>query len=62
MQRLLERIEHEARMRRAADAPADDPPGEGVDHECDVDETGPVATWVKSDTHSALGRSARTAG
>lgn len=44
MQRLLKRIEHEARMRRAADTPADDLPGEGVDHERDVDEAGPVAT------------------
>src|ERR1019366_7684373 len=40
-QRLLERVEHEARMRRARGAPADDPPCEGVDDEGDVDEGGP---------------------
>jgi hypothetical protein len=44
MQRLLERIEHEAGVRRPADAPADDPAGEGVDHEGDADEAGPGRT------------------
>ena len=39
-QRLLERVEHEARMRRARGAPADDPPCEGVDEEGDMDEAG----------------------
>ena len=41
MQRLLERVEHEARMRRARGAPADDPPSEGVDHESHIDEALP---------------------
>ena len=41
MQRLLQRVEHEARMRRPRDAPADDAPGVDVDDEGDVDEAGP---------------------
>jgi hypothetical protein len=40
-QGLLERVEHEARMRRARGAPADDPSRECVDDEGDVDEAGP---------------------
>jgi hypothetical protein len=40
-QRLLERVEYEARMRRARCAPADDPPCERVDDEGDIDEAGP---------------------
>ena len=38
MQRLLQRIEHEAGMRRPRHAPADDAAGVGVDDEGDVDE------------------------
>jgi hypothetical protein len=38
MQRLLQGVENEARLRRARHPPADDPPGEGVDHEGDIDE------------------------
>jgi hypothetical protein len=30
---LLQGIEDEARVRRRADPPADDPAGEGIDHE-----------------------------
>ncbi|BGE85210.1 hypothetical protein Ms3S1_16460 [Methylosinus sp. 3S-1] len=41
MQRLLERVEHEARMHRARGAPFDDPPREGVDHESLIDEALP---------------------
>src|SRR3954453_4820545 len=41
MQGLLQRIEHEARMRRARGPPAHDPAGIGVDHEGDVDKAGP---------------------
>ena len=41
MQRLLQRVEHEAGVGRALTPPADDPPGEGVDDEGDVDEAGP---------------------
>ena len=41
MQSLLQRIEHEARMRRARHPPADDPAGIGIDDEGDVDEAGP---------------------
>jgi hypothetical protein len=40
-QRLLERVEHEGRLRCARGAPADDTPGEGVDDEGDIDEAGP---------------------
>jgi hypothetical protein len=40
-QRLLERVEHEAGMRRARGAPADDPSCECVDDEGDIDEAGP---------------------
>ena len=41
MQSLLQRVEHEAGVRRARHPPADDPPGVGVDDEGDVDEAGP---------------------
>jgi hypothetical protein len=37
MQSLLQRIKHEPRMRRAADTPADDPAGKGVNDEGDMD-------------------------
>jgi len=40
-QGLTERVEHEAGMRRARGAPADDPARERVDDEGDVDEAGP---------------------
>jgi hypothetical protein len=41
VQRLLERVEHEACMGGAGDPPPDDAPGIGVDHEGDVDEARP---------------------
>ena len=41
MQRLFQRIEHEARMRRAGSPPTNDPAGIGVDDEGNVDEAGP---------------------
>ena len=41
VQRLLQGVENEAGMGGLRDAPADDPPGEGVDDEGGVDETGP---------------------
>ncbi len=41
VQGLLQRIQHEAGMGRAADPPADDAPGEGVDDEGHVDEAPP---------------------
>ena len=41
MQSLFERVEHEARMRRPAGPPANNPPGIGVDHEGDIDEAAP---------------------
>jgi hypothetical protein len=41
MQRLLERIEDEAVMRRATESPADDLPGVGIDDEGDADEDRP---------------------
>src|SRR3546814_12497547 len=36
--RLLKRIQHEAGIRRPAGAPADDPPGVGIDDKGDIDE------------------------
>jgi len=44
VQRLLERVEDESRVRGAAHPPADDPPGEDVDDEGDVYEPAQVAT------------------
>jgi hypothetical protein len=41
MECLLQRVEHEARVRRSADPPADDAACVGVDDERDVDEAGP---------------------
>src|SRR5690606_15831239 len=41
MQRLFERIENEARMRRSAHPPADDPAGIGIDDEGHVDKASP---------------------
>ncbi len=41
MQSLLQRIKHEPRMRRAADAPADDPAGKGINDEGDIDKASP---------------------
>ena len=41
MQSLLQRIKHEPGMRRAADTPADDPAGKGIDDEGDIDKASP---------------------
>ena len=41
MQCLLQGVEHKAGLRSAADPPADDTPGESVDHEGHVDEARP---------------------
>src|SRR5579863_2261488 len=41
VQRLLQRVEDKARMGGARHPPADDPPGERVDDEGDIDEAGP---------------------
>lgn len=41
MKRLLQGIEDEAGMCRAAGSPANDPPGVGIDDEGDVDEPRP---------------------
>jgi hypothetical protein len=41
MDRLFQGIEDEPRMRRGADAPADDLAGIGVDDESDIDEALP---------------------
>jgi hypothetical protein len=41
MDGLLQGIEDEARVRRRADPPADDPAGKGIDHESHVDEAPP---------------------
>ena len=47
VKRLLQGIEHEVGMRRPRDAPADDPTGERVDDEGDVDEASPRGEWSK---------------
>jgi hypothetical protein len=44
MQRLLQGIEDEARLRGPRHTPADDPPGIGVDDEGDVAKPAQVAT------------------
>jgi hypothetical protein len=41
VQRLFQRVENEPGRRLPADPPADDPPGEGVDDEGDMDEARP---------------------
>ena len=41
MQSLLQRIKHEPRMRRAADTPADDPAGKGINDEGDINKASP---------------------
>src|SRR4051794_6320978 len=41
VQGLLERVEHEAGVRRPAHPPADDAPGVSIDHQGHVDEAGP---------------------
>jgi hypothetical protein len=41
VKRLLKGVENEPCVSRAADPPADDPTGIGVDHERDVDEAHP---------------------
>jgi len=41
MQSLLQRIKHEPRMRRAADAPADNPARKGIDDEGDINKDNP---------------------
>jgi hypothetical protein len=41
MERLFQCVQHEARMRRPAHPPANDPAGIGVDDESHVNETGP---------------------
>src|SRR3954469_16570790 len=41
VQGLLQRVQHEAGVSRAGDAPADDTPRKDVDNEGDIDETGP---------------------
>ncbi len=51
MDRLFERIEHEARRGTGTDSPPHDPPRKGVDHEGNVDEPGP-----SMDVPSSYGR------
>lgn len=41
VKRLFQGVEHEVGVRRATDAPADDVPGEDVDHERHIDEARP---------------------
>src|SRR5262245_61539987 len=41
MERLFQRIEHQAGLSAAARTPAHDPSRIGIDHESDVDEAGP---------------------
>src|SRR4051794_37962438 len=41
VQGLLQRVQHEAGVRRAGDTPADNAPRKNVDDEGDIDKTGP---------------------
>ena len=56
MQCLLQRVEHEAGVRRARDPPAHDPAGIGVDHKGDVDKAGPGREWSKKRERASPGR------
>ena len=58
MERLLQGIQDKASMGGTGDPPANDPPGKSVDDEGYVNEALPVATYVESATHRALGRGA----
>ena len=59
MEGLLQGIKHELGPRLPRHPPADNASGERINHEDDVDETGPGGpTQVKSETHSAFGHSA----
>lgn len=42
VQSLLQRIEDEARMRRAADPPSDNPARVGINHKCHINEASPA--------------------
>jgi len=58
VKRLVEGIEHKARLRRPARSLTYDAAGEGVDHEGHVDEACQVATYVKSESQSMFGAGA----
>jgi hypothetical protein len=47
MERLLQRVEDEAGLSGAGDPPADNPAGERVDDEGDVDEALPGREWSR---------------
>ena len=53
--RLLQRIEHEAGRGAGADLPANDAPGESVDDEGDADEPGPGADLGEVDHPQRVG-------
>jgi hypothetical protein len=64
MECLLQRIEHEARMSRSADPPANNPAGVGINGESNIDKACPGADIepvlgldprMKSETQSAFG-------
>ena len=56
MESLLEGVEHEAGMRRAAGPPADDAAGKDVDDEGDVDEAGPGGDVCEVGNPEPVGR------
>lgn len=55
MDRQFEGREHEARCGARADLPPDDPPGEGVDHKCHVNEARPRMDVGKIDHSQRIG-------
>jgi hypothetical protein len=59
VQGLLQRIEHEAGVRRARGPPAHDPAGIGIDDEGDVDEAGPGLEWSKKRISASPPRTVR---
>lgn len=57
-ERHVEGVEHERSPEMVGHRPADNAPAEGVEHHGEVEEVGPVGTWVMSATHRPFAASA----